>query len=116
MRDLVESPAEVQGRWYTWTHPQTGLPIRQRIIGTHDFNHQLVLDRCFIEYEDAEEKASVEFPMTARWIFKEEFQLLLRLAGFAHWEVFGSPEGDPLEIGLEPVRSYWIAYKRKNHA
>ncbi len=107
LRDLVESPEMIEGRWYTWTHPETGRPIRQRIVATHDFDNQLVLDRCFIEYEDESE----EFPMTSRWIFKEEFQLLLRLAGFERWECFGTPEGGPLEIGLDEVRSYWIAYK-----
>jgi SAM-dependent methyltransferase len=107
MRDLVESLPEIQGRWYTWTHPETGLPIRQRIVGRYDLNQQLTLDQCFIEYEDEVE----DFPMTGRWIFKEEFQLLLRLAGFEHWACFGSPEGDPLEIGLEEVQSYWIASK-----
>jgi len=107
MRDLVDSPIEIQGSWYTWTHPETGLPIRQRIVGRYDFNHQLVLDRCFIEYE----AETAEFPMTARWIFKDEFQLLLRLAGFERWEFFGTPEGAPLEIGRDEVQSYWIVYK-----
>ncbi|HMN31555.1 MAG TPA: hypothetical protein PKE45_25625, partial [Caldilineaceae bacterium] len=107
MRDLVESLPEIQGRWYTWTHPVTGLPIRQRIIGRYDLNRQLTLDHCFIEYEGKAE----DFPMTGRWIFKEEFQLLLRLAGFQRWECFGSPEGGPLEIGVEEVQSYWVAYK-----
>jgi SAM-dependent methyltransferase len=107
MRDLVEHPVEIQGRWHTWTHPETGRPIRQRIVGRVDYNHQLVLDRCFIEYE----AESAEFPMTARWIFKDEFQLLLRLAGFERWEYFGTPAGDPLEIGLEEMQSYWIAYR-----
>ncbi|HEX6386760.1 MAG TPA: class I SAM-dependent methyltransferase [Anaerolineae bacterium] len=105
MRGLVEAPAKIQGRWHTWTHPETGLPIRQRIDGTHDFNNQLILDRCFIEYEGQ----VAEFPMTARWIFKDEFQLLLRLGGFERWQYFGTPERDPLEIGLEDTHSYWIA-------
>ncbi|MCX6047214.1 MAG: class I SAM-dependent methyltransferase [Chloroflexi bacterium] len=107
LRDLVEAPIEIQGQWYTWKHPETGLPIRQRIVGRQDFNHQLTLDHCFIEYEAEAE----DFPMTGRWIFKEEFQLLLRLAGFQHWASFGTPARDPLEIGLEETRSYWIVYK-----
>jgi SAM-dependent methyltransferase len=109
LRDLVESPAVVQGQWYTWTHPETNLPIKQRVEGRYDFNHQLVLDRCFIEYEGQLE----EFPITSRWIFKDELQLLLRLAGFECWECFSTPERDPLEIGLEEIHSYWIAYKKK---
>lgn len=107
MRDLADNAAGIEGRWHTWTHPETGLPIRQRIVARHNFANQLVLDHCFIEYED--ERA--DFPMTARWIFKEEFQLLLRLAGFTHWESFGTPEGAPLKVGLEETQSYWIIDK-----
>ncbi len=107
MRGLVEGSGEGQGRWHTWTHPETGRPIRQRVDGRYDFNHQLVLDRCFIEYEGGTEA----FPMTARWIFKEEFQLLLRLTGFERWESFGTPDRDPLEIGLDETQSYWVVYK-----
>jgi hypothetical protein len=107
MRGLVESPEVVQGRWHTWTHPETGRPIRQRLVGRFDFDHQLTLDRCFIEYEEEREA----FPMTGRWIFKDEFQLLLRLAGFEAWQYFSTPDRSPLEIGLEETQSYWIAYK-----
>lgn len=110
MRGLVEYAPGVEGRWHTWTHPETGLPIRQRIVGRYDFTHQHTLDQCFIEYDGDSEN----FPMTGRWIFKEEFQLLLRLAGFDRWEVFGTPERDPLEIGLDDVHSYWIAHKRES--
>jgi SAM-dependent methyltransferase len=107
MRGFVDGSIERQGRWHTWTHPETGRPIRQRVDGRCDFNHQLILDRCFIEYEGQSE----EFPMTGRWIFKEEFQLLLRLAGFEQWEYFGAPDRAPLEIGLEETSSYWVAYR-----
>lgn len=107
MRSLVESPPVVEGQWHTWTHPKTGCPIRQRIVGRADFNHQLILDHCFIEYEGETE----DFPMIRRWIFKEEFQLLLRLAGFEHWETYGSPGDALLEVGLDDVHSYWVAHK-----
>jgi len=105
MRDFVNGAVEMQGRWHTWTHPETGRPIRQRVDGRCDFNHQLTVDRCFIEYEGQVE----EFPITGRWIFKEEFQLLLRLAGFEQWEVYGTPDRDPLELGLDESQSYWVA-------
>ena len=107
MRELVEGDIATQGSWHTWQHPETRRPIRQRVDGRVDFNNQLILDRCFIEYEDQRE----EFPMTARWISKEEFQLLLRLAGFDHWEAFSTPERDPLEVGVEGTHSYWIVQK-----
>jgi hypothetical protein len=105
MRGLVDGTVEAQGRWHTWTHPETGRPIRQRVVGRCDFNHQLTLDRCFIEYEGQVE----EFPISGRWIFKEEFQLLLRLAGFEQWQVYGTPDRDPLELGLDESQSYWVA-------
>ena len=107
MRELAEGDIEVVGHWHTWTHPETGHPIRQRVDGRVDFNNQLVLDRCFIEYENQRE----EFPILSRWIFKEEFQLLLRLGGFEQWEAFSTPERDPLEIGPEGTHSYWIIHK-----
>jgi SAM-dependent methyltransferase len=107
VRDLAEMPEIVEGNWYTWPHPETGLPIRQRLVGRSNFNQQLILDRCFIEYEGQSE----EFPMTGRWIFKEEFQLLLRLANFTQWKCFGTPEGNPLITGREEAFSYWIAEK-----
>ncbi|HWQ11555.1 MAG TPA: class I SAM-dependent methyltransferase [Roseiflexaceae bacterium] len=107
VRDLADGGLATQGRWHTWTHPETGRPIRQRVDGQVDFNHQQILDRCFIEYDGE----SVEFPMTGRWIFKEEFVLLLRLAGFARWAYFGTPEGERLDIGLEEQQSYWIVEK-----
>jgi hypothetical protein len=107
VRDLADGLQATQGSWYTWTHPETGRPIRQRVDGQLDFNNQQILDQCFIEYDDI----SVDFPMTARWIFKEELVLLLRLAGFARWRYFGTPEGDPLDIGPEEQQSYWIIEK-----
>jgi len=104
MRDLVESPPVVQGRWHIWTHPETGRPIRQRVDGALDFNEQKTLDHCYIEYENERE----DFPMNGRWIFKDEFQLLLRLAGFTHWKCFSSPTGDLLDLGVNEQQSYWI--------
>jgi len=107
MRDLVEGSGEGQGHWHMWTHPETGGPIRQRVDGRVDFNQQLILDRCFIEYEGQLE----DFPMTGRWIFKAEFQLLLRLAGFEQWESFSTPDRDLLEIRPEETQSYWVVYR-----
>jgi hypothetical protein len=49
--------------------------------------------------------------MAGRWIFKEEFQLLLRLTGFERWECFGTPDRAPLVLGLEETSSYWIVHK-----
>ena len=107
IRSLFENSGTVEGQWYTWTHPETGRPIRQRVVGNMDPHNQLILDHCFIEYEGQAE----DFPMTGRWIFKDEFQLLLRVAGFERWECYATPELDPLQTGLEETFSYWIVPK-----
>jgi SAM-dependent methyltransferase len=107
VRALANGALATQGRWHTWVHPETGRPIRQRVDGRVDFNQQQVLDQCYIEYDDE----SVAFPMTARWIFKEELVLLLRLAGFTRWTCSGTPEGDRLDLGPEEQQSYWIVDK-----
>lgn len=106
MGDIAAEDAVIEGRWHTWIHPETGRPIRQRIVGWRDFNDQLTFDRCYIEYDGESE----DFSMNGRWLFKEEFQLLLRLGGFSRWEVYGTPDGDPLQLGLEEAQSYWIVY------
>jgi hypothetical protein len=49
--------------------------------------------------------------MTGRWTTPAEFALLLRLAGFERWQVFGSPDRAPLVLGLVTIHSYWIASK-----
>ena len=107
MRGLVEHPTVVRGRWHLWSHPETGRPIRQRIDGRIDFNNQLTLDHCFIEYDHERE----DFPMTGRWTFKDEFQLLLRLAGFTRWTCYSSPTGEPIDVGPDEQHSYWIIGK-----
>jgi SAM-dependent methyltransferase len=107
VRDLADGTQAVQGRWHTWRHPETGRPIRQRVDGRIDFDSQRILDQCFIEYDEVR----VTFPMTTRWIFKEELVLLLRLTGFTRWAWCATPEGDPLELGPEEQHSYWMADK-----
>lgn len=107
MRSLVDGGTVQEGRWRVWDHPETGRPIRQRIIGGVDFDTQLVLDRCVIEYDGE----TTEFAMTSRWISKEEFQLLLRHAGFRSWTAYGSPTGDQLHLGPEETLSYWVVKK-----
>jgi SAM-dependent methyltransferase len=47
--------------------------------------------------------------MCFRWVFPEEFKLLLRLAGFATWEASSGFSGEPLlSVGVETV---WSAFK-----
>lgn len=91
---LEETKEGFEGKWHEWTHPETGGVIRQRLVAEpHDFERQLFRDRCYFEYGDDRE----DFPIIARWIFKEEFEELLTLPGFDAWQV------DTGEWG-----SYWV--------
>ncbi len=105
--DLASNVEGIHGRVHTWVHPESGRPIRQHIDDTRDLGNQLYLNRCSIEYDGEVE----EFPMTGRWVFKGEFQLLLQLAGFKRWDAWGTLDGGPLVIALEETSSFWIAYK-----
>ena len=68
----------VQGRWCCWIPPKRAGPSASGWTASRDFNDQRTFDRCFIEYDGEAE----DFPINGRWLFKEEFQLLLRLGGF----------------------------------
>jgi SAM-dependent methyltransferase len=80
-------------------HPETGLPVR--MWDTRTFNRVEQLQHSFNEVEmlDATGNVAARYPSktTLRWIYKGEMDLLLRLAGFARWEVLGEFDGRPLE-------------------
>ena len=66
------------------------------------------MNTCRITYDGE----VIEFPMWGRWIWRTEFELLPRVAGFASWTVYGAPEGTPLtEDGLTGQASYWVAWR-----
>ncbi|MBI2865631.1 MAG: class I SAM-dependent methyltransferase [Chloroflexi bacterium] len=51
--------------------------------------------------------ATNSLPLRLHWIYKSEFELLLKAAGFSQWSVYGGFNGEPLEgEGQEMV---WIA-------
>ena len=79
-------------------HPQTGLPVR--MWDTRTFNRVEQTQHSFNEIEllDATGQVIATHPSqtTIRWIYKTEMELLLRLAGFARWEILGGFDGRPL--------------------
>ena len=48
--------------------------------------------------------------MTVRWVYREEFKLLLRLAGFTEWELYG--DFDKSQYSYESPEMVWIARKK----
>lgn len=79
-------------------HPATGLPVR--IWDTRTFDRVQQLQHSFNEIEllDATGAVIATHPSktTLRWIYKNEMELLLRIAGFARWQILGSFDGRPL--------------------
>lgn len=80
-------------------HPQTGLPVRLWDTRTFDRVRQLQHSYNEIELLDGAGKVVTTHPSktSLRWIYKGEMELLLRIAGFAHWRILGDFAGRPLE-------------------
>jgi SAM-dependent methyltransferase len=81
------------------THPETGSAIR--VFDTRSFDRvdQLMRSLTEVEILDAAGKVEVTHRLrtTIRWIYKGEMELLLRVAGFSRWQIFGGFDRRPLE-------------------
>ena len=54
---------------------------------------------------------TAKVPMRARWIYPEEFQLLLRLGGFDRWQFFGSQDCVPYVGSAKETNTWWVVTK-----
>ena len=77
----------------TFEHPDTGENVDIKFSYTNDIPNQL--QNGLMRFVFGGHSYDYEMPM--RWIFKEEFQLLLRLSGFSRWEVYGSFSKKPFK-------------------
>jgi SAM-dependent methyltransferase len=79
-------------------HPQTGLPIR--MYDTRCFNRVAQVQHSLNEIELLAADGSVQTvhrsEVSSRYIYKHEMELLLRVAGFARWEIYGDFDRRPL--------------------
>ena len=79
-------------------HPQTGLPIR--MYDTRSFDRVAQVQHSLNEIELLAADGSVQTvhrsEVSSRYIYKHEMSLLLRLAGFARWEIYGDFDRRPL--------------------
>jgi SAM-dependent methyltransferase len=79
-------------------HPETGLPMRMydtrrfdRVAQTqHSLNELELLDG------EGNIRSVIRSQVSSRYIYKQEMALLLRVAGFARWEIHGDFDGRPL--------------------
>jgi len=79
-------------------HPETGELLR--LYDTRGFDRVKQIQRSVNEVEVVREDGAVETlqrsEFSVRWIYKEEMALLLRVAGFRRWEIFGGFDRRPL--------------------
>jgi len=79
-------------------HPETGLPVRNYDNRRFDRVQQRQHSLNELEFLDAAGKviAVHRSETTVRWIYKFEMELLLRVAGFKRWEIYGDFGRRPL--------------------
>jgi SAM-dependent methyltransferase len=79
-------------------HPVTGR--RLRMYDTRTFERVAQLQHSICEVEQGAEDGSFTIvhrsKVSSRYIYKNEMALLLRVAGFTHWEIYGDFERRPL--------------------
>jgi SAM-dependent methyltransferase len=80
-------------------HPTTGLPMR--MYDTRRFDRVAQTQHSLNELELLAADGSVatvhRSEVSSRYIFKQEMELLLRVAGFSRWEICGDFDRRPLE-------------------
>lgn len=91
-------------------HPETGLPMR--MYDTRSFDRVEQTQHSVNEVELLAADGSIERVIRSetrsRYVYKQEMSLLLRVAGFARWEIYSDFERHPLTNENEPmVVSAW---------
>jgi SAM-dependent methyltransferase len=92
-------------------NPDTGLPVRiwsRRVV---DRVNQLLQAEVEVEELDLAGGVSASHPhgFTLRWVWKSEMELLLRVAGFTRWEVYGGFDRRALESDTDHM--IWSAWR-----
>src|SRR5262249_52379915 len=79
-------------------HPKTGLPVRCYDTRRFDRVKQIQYSTNEVEMLDAQGqiKEVHRSQIEIRWVYKEEMALLLRVAGFPRWDIYGDFERRPL--------------------
>ncbi len=79
-------------------HPETGLPMR--MYDTRSFDRVAQVQHSLNEIEllaaDGSVQTTHRSEVRGRYIYKHEMELLLRVAGFTRWEVYGDFDRRPL--------------------
>jgi SAM-dependent methyltransferase len=96
--EIVGAPQNTRVLEGEMPHPTTGLPMR--MYDTRSFDRVAQTQHSVNEIEILAVDGSVETvhrsEISARYIYKHEMALLLRVAGFARWEIYGDFDRRPL--------------------
>jgi SAM-dependent methyltransferase len=92
--------------------PETGRLLRVTSTPWYDRVNQILRGMGELQEIDADGRLDAVHPyaFTLRWIYKAEMELLLRVAGFARWQVWGDFAGKPLERDTDEM--VWKAWKQ----
>ncbi|MFN0021637.1 MAG: class I SAM-dependent methyltransferase [Pirellulaceae bacterium] len=96
--EFVSTPAGTRVLEGEFPHPVTGLPVRIYDTRTVDRVEQLFYSLNEIELlaADGNVQTSHRSAISSRYFYKHEMELLLRIAGFARWEIYGDFDRRPL--------------------
>jgi len=93
--------------WRAYTpgtlHPVTEHTVELSFRQTNDLSRQVQHITWRFDLPDTRQETS----MALRWVFKEEFQLLLRIAGFRAWTLYGDFDRSEFDRGATEL--VWIA-------
>ncbi len=95
---ILTAPENTRALEAEMRDPRTGLLLR--MYDTRRFDPVRQIQHSLTEVEQVNPDGSIEiihrWEFDVRWIWKEEMALLLRLAGFSRWEIYGNFERAPL--------------------
>ncbi len=96
--ELVGAPQNTRVLEGEIRHPQTGQPLR--MYDTRTFDRVAQTQHSINEVERVGADGSVEVisrsECISRYVYKNEMELLLRIAGFPRWEIYGGFDRRPL--------------------
>ena len=96
--EIVGAPQNTRVLEGEFPHPQTGLPMR--MYDARSFDRVAQTQHSLNEIEllavDGSVRAVLRSEDRSRYIYKHEMELLLRVAGFARWEIYGDFDRRPL--------------------
>jgi SAM-dependent methyltransferase len=96
--EFVSTPPGTRVLEGEFPHPQTGLPMRMYDTRTVDRVAQVFhsLNEIELLAADGSVQTVHRSQISSRYFYKHEMELLLRVAGFARWEIHGDFDRRPL--------------------